>query len=769
VGLPYDRDADSTITPTRVSRATAVYGVHAYHTKVPVEAISPFVRQNTSHGGLVLDPFCGSGMTGVAAALEGRRAVLNDLSPAAAHIARNYTTPCSASALGAAASRLMAWVEPQIAPAYEVSCPSCGGRAVTEYVVWSDVRRCPECRASIVVWDSRESGLKTLTCRTCGHAGRKTKAELLGERPVQVNVRCLDCRRRDAIDPRLEDVALANAASPPAFWYPDLPFGSDWDMWRGGHRDLAISRVADFWSSRNLAALSVFWEGIGRETDERMREALRFVFTAIANRASRRYQWNAKRPTNVLGGTLYVASQLPFSKQFSPAQVPSLGAFLTEVASAVGSRATVQDAVHRLLHPSASPDSEQYTMTYNALLSASHYGLVTTNLDALTPFGEALLTMADDEERLLVLARHILENLNGAELVSGLVQLNHSEMRLNKTQLAKFFIDRGLASNADGTDINALAAWLAGAGIFGGSGWYRVDEARFAEIAGFGREELEVYAGLSRSNAAIVEQLALQPGYASDSGEMQKLLAGRADVEIDAPAFVTRHLRPLEAAGLITVEKTTGGRGGSRTRFVGTGRFRDEVVQRLLARFREVGFAVSGPELQRPMSELVAEMTDAEASKDTRGRALELFALRLLHRLGLQNIKLRARPAGAEEIDGLAEGLSPVHTRWQVQCKNTATLTVDQVAKEVGVAVRNRSTVILLVTTGQLSDAARDFAREVVRSSPYTIVQLTGADVRQLARDETSIWDLLRREATQAYATRADAGGRAVPSAEEPR
>lgn len=61
MGLPYDRDADSTITPTRVSRATAVYGVHAYHTKVPVEAISPFVRQNTSHGGLVLDPFCGSG------------------------------------------------------------------------------------------------------------------------------------------------------------------------------------------------------------------------------------------------------------------------------------------------------------------------------------------------------------------------------------------------------------------------------------------------------------------------------------------------------------------------------------------------------------------------------------------------------------------------------------------------------------------------------------------------------------------------------------
>src|SRR5690606_7444058 len=35
---------------------------------------------------------------------------------------------------------------------------------------------------------------------------------------------------------------------------------------------------------------------------------LLFAFTACANRASKRYQWNAKRPTNVMTGTLYVSS-----------------------------------------------------------------------------------------------------------------------------------------------------------------------------------------------------------------------------------------------------------------------------------------------------------------------------------------------------------------------------------------------------------------------------------------------------------------------------
>jgi hypothetical protein len=35
---------------------------------------------------------------------------------------------------------------------------------------------------------------------------------------------------------------------------------------------------------------------------------MRFAFTASVNRASRRYQWNPKRPTNVLSSTLYIAS-----------------------------------------------------------------------------------------------------------------------------------------------------------------------------------------------------------------------------------------------------------------------------------------------------------------------------------------------------------------------------------------------------------------------------------------------------------------------------
>ncbi|WP_062288306.1 DNA methyltransferase [Nostoc piscinale] len=70
-----------------------VYDAHTYHTKVPPQGIKPLIEHYTNPGDVVLDPFCGSGMTGVAATELGRKALLSDLSPAAAFIAYNINTP----------------------------------------------------------------------------------------------------------------------------------------------------------------------------------------------------------------------------------------------------------------------------------------------------------------------------------------------------------------------------------------------------------------------------------------------------------------------------------------------------------------------------------------------------------------------------------------------------------------------------------------------------------------------------------------------------
>lgn len=457
--------------------------------------------------------------------------------------------------------------------------------------------------------------------------------------------------------------------------------------------------------------------------------------------------------------------QLPFSKQFTPAQVPSLGGFLRVVADAPKDQDEVQAAVFRFLHPTGDEDrgSEQWTMAYNAILAAHHYGLVNAGRDSLTPFGTALLgAVADDVSLLAEFARHVLLNLNGLEMVHGIQTLDRAGEHPDKMALARFFVDHGLASNADGTDINGMAGWLRAAGVYGRSGWYGLDEARLKELVGLDLATVREGSRLSTESLAILEQLALAPGHDSTTGELVKLLRPRTDLRIDVAGFKKAHLEPLVDAGFIEIAKATGGRGGAATRIAGTDLFRREVVQRLLGEIRRCGITVSAPDLEIPFSTLVARLRDRSLSRDQRGRSLELFALRLLRRLGLSNIQLRVRPGGAEEIDATAEGYAPVHARWQVQCKNSRSLDVDHAAKEVGVAVRNRSSVIVLLTTGSFTQPASTYVDEVIRYTPFTIVRLDGGDVDEMSRDETKVVDLLSREAARAGVLRSAAGA-AVP------
>ncbi|MDP3880179.1 MAG: DNA methyltransferase [Dehalococcoidales bacterium] len=64
------------------------YKIHPYYTKQPSNVVGEYIRHFCPEGGLVVDPFCGSGVTGTEALANGRRAVCLDLDPLAAFITR---------------------------------------------------------------------------------------------------------------------------------------------------------------------------------------------------------------------------------------------------------------------------------------------------------------------------------------------------------------------------------------------------------------------------------------------------------------------------------------------------------------------------------------------------------------------------------------------------------------------------------------------------------------------------------------------------------
>ncbi len=114
----------------RTTRHSAVYAMHSYHQgKKPHDAIGQYIRHFSRPGELVLDPFCGSGGTAVAAMLEGRTAIALDRSPAAVFIARNYCTAIDPDKVQRAAQELMAAARPELDWLYETRCDRCDGPA----------------------------------------------------------------------------------------------------------------------------------------------------------------------------------------------------------------------------------------------------------------------------------------------------------------------------------------------------------------------------------------------------------------------------------------------------------------------------------------------------------------------------------------------------------------------------------------------------------------------------------------------------------------
>lgn len=294
-------------TTITVSKAGTSYRAHSYHTKVPPSAITPFIEAFTKKGGWVADPFCGSGMTGVAALSADRNALLSDLSPAAVHIARNYTTPCDPRAFEQALAAVEDMVRPTMRWLYD---PNPNAAGTVEYTTWSDVFTCPRCAEPIVYWHVVETiDRDQIACPACGAKARKSELTWVAERPVQSHV-SKGSNRVTSHAPTKAELTLIEQSEicPIPYWLPAAAFGKEREMWRAGHKAMGIENVRDFYSRRNLHALAALRHAIVTVAEGRLREALLFAFTACVNRASKRYQWNAKRPTNVMTGTLYVSS-----------------------------------------------------------------------------------------------------------------------------------------------------------------------------------------------------------------------------------------------------------------------------------------------------------------------------------------------------------------------------------------------------------------------------------------------------------------------------
>jgi 16S rRNA G966 N2-methylase RsmD len=291
-------------------RTDAIYNCHAYLTKVPVAAIRPFVETFTAPDETVVDFFAGSGMTGLAALTVGRKAILSDISVLGQHIATGYLAEVSPSSLRAAASSVMTKARNALGDLYKTRRASDEKRIELTRTVWSFTYRCPACSREIVYYEHLSpKGAPPKECSSCHGPFARRNWSRGEDVPVEVVVTGEDGRLTPQPVSSFDLKMIAKAARDSRQGQiPSLPITDDREMYsRSGLGKAGLTETGRFFSPRNAIALFELFSAIDAVEDKNLKRKLRFAFTAILPRASRRYQWSAQRPLNAQNQTYYIA------------------------------------------------------------------------------------------------------------------------------------------------------------------------------------------------------------------------------------------------------------------------------------------------------------------------------------------------------------------------------------------------------------------------------------------------------------------------------
>lgn len=213
-----------------------LFAMHKYWGKKPFEVIDRFIERYSKKDEVVLDSFCGSGVTLIEALRTGRKAIGIDINPIAVKLAKASLEDSDNDKLLACFKEIERKARPTIDSLYE---------------------------------------------RTKGKEKQKTTHVLWeGEEPVEI--RYIDeqgkkgVRKADSIDKRM---AMKPKIAPK--WYPKTQLIENARINVTGR-----VRVSDLFTKRALVALSYLLEAIEEVQDESLRDALELTFTGCLSQAS---------------------------------------------------------------------------------------------------------------------------------------------------------------------------------------------------------------------------------------------------------------------------------------------------------------------------------------------------------------------------------------------------------------------------------------------------------------------------------------------------
>lgn len=447
-------------------------------------------------------------------------------------------------------------------------------------------------------------------------------------------------------------------------------------------------------------------------------------------------------------------SDLPFGSEFSPSQI-DLPELLELVEANAGDWRALEAAIlarwfttHSAAGTTESGEYNRGKLANNCKLGLIAYRIIDREGN-FTEFGQELYDLRSDDNTLYAaLARHILLNLNGLNFIQCILDMQVSGETVTLTKLREWLGERGIIFPPGGKHPSIMRLWLERAGVFA-SGW-RVDEGRLQDILGAGTEEIEALASFSREQQTYLRAIANSDrADAMPSNEIARMAAVTYGVRFDEKNLPKQVLYPLEKAGYIELTRGTKGAGRGAKPFMvkATAKLVADLINPLIEQLEQQVHSDLRPMLRKPLAEILVEIESDD--RHIAGLALESLAFKLMRLLDMSYVatRLRGVTTGGAEVDLVFESARLVFSRWQIQCKNTGRVSLDDVAKEVGLTHFLKSNAIIMVSTGEIGPEARKYANKIMTDSNLAIVMVDRADLAAINADPSAIIAVFHREA----------------------
>lgn len=364
-------------------------------------------------------------------------------------------------------------------------------------------------------------------------------------------------------------------------------------------------------------------------------------------------------------------------------------------------------------------------------------------------FGRELRQLGKEDDIFDAMAKRILTKLNGMMFVDAIRAVSDGGGRPTIVSVTEMLNMMGCETLAKtNKHIPTMKKWLEKAKVL--QGW-EIKEKRLDGLAGMKVEEINVLKGLNHAQICFIQALCnSDTGNYQSATKIRELAKASFNIEFEEKSFSANIIKPLEERNIIEKKPCIGTHGGNASEIKLAGAVKADVLAPILRQIEVVAGKEVVKYIQKPLDVLRREI-DADDTH-IKGLALEAFAIRLMRIAGLDfaGTRVKGSETGGAEVDVIFDTTRLNYSRWQVQCKNTPKVSLDQVAKEVGLSHVLKTNVIVIMTTGLVSKTAKDYAAKIMKEMNLCIVFIERDDIREVMEEPSYIVNILNRESMKA-------------------